>query len=88
MEKVEINGGINMKNRILVSMLILSSNLLGEDNKLPPYEWIDAKNLFITADGVYIDTNKGMTRLLVIDYDAQTNRYLVGDEPINQSPSK
>lgn len=45
--------------------------------KYPRYEWSDGKDVLVGENGVYIDTNKGLLRLDVVEYDKENDRYLI-----------
>ena len=43
----------------------------------PQYEWVDEKDIAIREDGVYIDSNKGLMKVIVIEEDKENKRYLI-----------
>ena len=43
----------------------------------PHYEWFEGDEVAIREDGIYADSNKGMIKLNVVEYDRINNRYKV-----------
>lgn len=74
-----------MKNRetkgflIGIALMILSSFINAEEdgNQSIHHEWVEQEEVAVCPDGIYIDSNKGLMRLKVIDYDKENNRFLV-----------
>lgn len=71
-----------MKNKMLFVALIfvVSSGLLyteEEHKENPHYEWFDRDEVAVQEDGIYADSNKGMFKLNVVEYDRVNNRYKV-----------
>ncbi len=46
-------------------------------DKTTPIGWIDCREVHISGDSFYIDTNLGAVKLTVLDYDEEKERYLV-----------
>lgn len=74
-----------MKNRkktlfLLSSVFLICNGLLhareGHEED-PHYEWFDAVEVAVCEDGIYADSNKGMFKLNVVEYDRINNRYKV-----------
>ncbi len=43
----------------------------------PHYEWFEGDAVAVREDGIYADSNKGMFKLNVVEYDRVNNRYKV-----------
>ncbi len=43
----------------------------------PHYEWFDGSEIAVLHDGIYADSNKGMFKLNVVEYDRVNDRYKV-----------
>lgn len=43
----------------------------------PHYVWFDGKDVVVHEDGIYIDSNKGMAKINVVEYDRLNDRYKV-----------
>lgn len=43
----------------------------------PHYVWFEGGEVAVQEDGIYADSNKGMFKLSVIEYDRVNNRYKV-----------
>ena len=73
-----------MKNRekmvFLLCVFMVFSGLLSageEHNEDPHYEWFEGNRVAIQEDGIYADSNKGMIKLNVVEYDRVNDRYKV-----------
>lgn len=69
-----------MKDKFLISCLLTFCSTLcsqtGHDEN-PHFEWIEGKEVAVLEDGIYIDSNKGLMLLNVVEYDRMNERYLV-----------
>ena len=78
-------GSIGMKSRekiiFLLGFVFMVFNCLlyaqGEHNEDPHYEWFEGAEVAIREDGIYADSNKGMIKLNVVEYDRINNRYKI-----------
>lgn len=80
-----------MKNRkkIMLLIAVFFSNLLSAEEcqyQISDYEWIEGKDVMVREDGIYIDTNKGLMPINVVDYDKENDRYLVKCTPLEHGP--
>ena len=74
-----------MKSRgivvFLLSSVFMVSNILlnaWEGHREDPhYEWFEGNEVAVREDGIYADSNKGMIKLNVVEYDRVNNRYKV-----------
>ncbi len=74
-----------MKNRekaifLLSSVFIVFKGLLiAQEDYIedPRYEWFEGYEVAAREDGIYTDSNKGMMKLNVVEYDEVNNRYKV-----------
>ena len=48
-----------------------------EHSEDPHYEWFAGSEVAVEEDGIYADSNKGMIRLNVVEYDRGNDRYKV-----------
>ncbi len=66
-------------NFLLVTFLSIACSLIAREGheEDPHYEWFEADEVAVCDDGVYTDSNKGMMKLNVVEYDPIGNRYLV-----------
>ena len=69
-----------MKNNFFMSGLLLLCSMLSaseghEEN--PHFEWIESREVAVFEDGIYIESNKGLMLLNVVEYDQVNDRYLV-----------
>ena len=65
---------------LLSSIFMVFNGLLHAQeghNEDPHYEWFEADEVAICDDGIYADSNKGMMKLNVVEYDKVNNRYKV-----------
>lgn len=43
----------------------------------PHYVWFPASEVYVSEDGVYVDTKRGMMQLNVVEHDRVADRYKV-----------
>ena len=62
-----------------IAFLLFSGMLNAQEGhkENPHYEWFEADEVAVLEDGVYTDSNKGMIRLNVVEYDRVNDRYKV-----------
>jgi len=71
---------INAKTLLLsifVSVLMFSLDGEGRNEQYIVYKWFEAADVTIRDDEAYIDSNKGLARVTVIEYDSENDRYLI-----------
>ncbi len=74
-----------MKNRkklnfLFIGVFMIFNGLLNAQeghNEDPHYEWFEGNEVAVREDGVYADSNKGMIKLNVVEFDRANNRYKV-----------
>lgn len=65
---------------LLISGFVVFNGLLiaqEEHKEDPHYEWFDSDQVAVNEDGIYADSNKGMFKLNVVEYDRVNDRYKV-----------
>ena len=65
---------------LLSSVFMVFSGLLNaweEHKEDPHYEWFEGDEVAVEEDGIYADSNKGMMKLNVVEYDRVNDRYKV-----------
>ena len=69
-----------MRVKVLIgSVLLLMQGVNAYENhdEDPHFVWFEADGLAVMEDGVYADSNKGMLKLNVVEFDRVNNRYKV-----------
>jgi len=70
-----------MNHRLIILPILLAiSNIFADktsDDQEPLVEWIDAKDAHVEGNVAFLDTNKGVVFLKVLQFDEENDRYLV-----------
>jgi len=62
---------------ISIFMIYNGLNAWEGHNEDPHYEWFAGDEVAVKDDGIYADSNKGLIKLNVVEYDRVNNRYKV-----------